>query len=213
MNFFESLAKALFLVSLFLLTALTPLLAADDSAEKVPVVSTGAGPQAQSEPRGYIIGPQNLLQIKIFGDATSSQMYRVDEGGFVKHALIGRVKLSGMSVEDAEKMMETRLAGDYIINPQVTIFILEYSRFSIIGEVQRPGTYEITGRVSVIEAISMAGGFTRIANPRGVKIMRNKEGQESAIEIDTTRVTQHGDRSADVAIDAGDILVVSKSFF
>jgi polysaccharide export outer membrane protein len=164
-------------------------------------------------PFAYVIGPQNVLQIKIFGDASTNQIYRVDELGLIKHAFLGSVKIGGLSVSQAEELIEKKLSGDYIIDPRVTIFVLEHSRFSVIGEVKRPGTYEIQGKVSIIEAISLAGGFSTVANQRGVKIIRKKDGTESTIDVDSTRVTQQGDTSANVFIEADDVVVVSKSFF
>ena len=161
----------------------------------------------------YVIGPQNVIQIKIFGDAASNQIYRVDEAGDIKHALIGTVRVGGLSVSEAERLMESKLKGDYFVDPRVTIFVLEYSRFSVMGEVRKPGTYEILGKVSVIEAISMAGGFTPVAAQRDVKIIRKRAGRESTINVDSTRVTEQGDTSANVTIQADDVVVVSKSFF
>ncbi len=161
----------------------------------------------------YVIGPQNMLQIKIFGDASTHQLYRVDELGYINHALVGKIKLAGLTIAEAEKLLERSLDKDYIINPKVNIFVLQYSTFSIIGEVRKPGNYEITGRVTVIEAISMAGGFTAVANQRGVKIMRKTEGRETTVNVDTTRVTQQGDRTGDVDVQQDDVIVVPKSFF
>ena len=87
----------------------------------------------------YKIGDQNMLQIKIFGEAGINNLYRVDEEGFIKHSLAGRVKLGGLTVSEAEKMMENKLADGYIINPQVNVFVLEFSQFSIVGVV--PGAF------------------------------------------------------------------------
>lgn len=179
-----------------------------DDALKTPDAANQANPQFT-----YVIGPQNVIQIKIFGDASTNQIYRLDESGQIKHTLIGNIKLGGLTIAEAEQLIEKKLSGDYIINPHVNIFILEYSRFSIIGEVQRPGTYEITGRVSIIEAISMASGFTRVADTRHVKVIRKKENQEITIPVDTTRITERGDRSAEVYIEANDVIAVPKSFF
>lgn len=161
----------------------------------------------------YVIGSQNLLQIKIFGEAAVNQIYRVDEDGYIKHSLIGRVRLGGLTVTEAEKLMEQKLDGDYVINPQVNIFVLEYSHFSIIGEVRKPGNYEISGPVSVIRAISMAGGFTPIASQGNVQIIRkNPDGTESKIKVDVGRIMQ-GDLSSEENLQADDVIVVPKSFF
>ena len=79
---------------------------------------------------------------------------------------------------------------------------------------RKPGNYELSGKISVIRAISIAGGFTPVADQRAVKIMRkNQDGKESAINVDTTRITQHGDMSAEVDLQADDVVVVPKSFF
>ncbi len=171
----------------------------------------------QQESKGgdfaYRLGPQNLVQIKIFGEAAVNQIYRLDETGFITHALLGRVKLEGLTVAETEQMMEERLADGYINNPNVTVFVIEHSRFSILGEVRRPGTYEILGRVSIIEAISMAGGFTPLANQKDVKIIRKSGGSEETLKIDATRIIGHGDLSEEVDVRSNDVIVISKSFF
>ena len=171
----------------------------------------------QQESKGgdfaYKLGPQNLIQIKIYGESAVNQIYRIDEMGFISHALLGRIKLQGVTVADAETMLTERLAAGYINNPNVTVFVIEHSRFSILGEVRRPGTYEILGRVSVIEAISMAGGFTPLANQKDVKINRKIAGVEDAIKIDASRIIGSGDASGAVDVQANDVIVVSKSFF
>lgn len=161
----------------------------------------------------YCIGPQNVIQVKIFGDAGTNQIYQVNERGFIKHALLGPVQIGGMPVAEAEKLIEKKLKGDYFVDPRVTIFVLEHSHFSVIGEVRKPGTYEIQGKTSLIEAISMAGGFTPVASQGHVKIVRKKEDTKSTIEVDTTRITNQGDLSSDVSIEADDVVVVPKSFF
>jgi len=202
--------------SIFIMTCLMVSLViypAHTPAAAEGILSSYFGDVAGNRPSAYVIGQGNLLQIKIFGDAGSSQIYRVDEVGYVKHTLVGRIRLEGLTVTSAEQLMENKLNGDYIINPRVNIFVLEYSRFSILGEVSRPGTYEISGRVSLIEALSMAGGFTRIASEGKVKIMRNVEGAETVIQIDTTRFTKRGELEGEVYIEADDVIVVPKSFF
>ena len=162
----------------------------------------------------YHIGPQNMLQIRIFGEAGINQLYRVDEEGYIKHALGGRMKLGGLTVSEAEKLVEQKLDGDYIINPQINIFVIEYSQFSIIGEVRKPGNYEISGRVSIIRAISMAGGFTPIADQRAVQIIRKNEGgSETKLKVDVSRIMQGGESSADYDLQADDVIVIPKSFF
>ncbi len=211
MNGPSSKIKAVFA---FLLA--TAFLAIDAHAAALPDKQIGLEKAATSyhEDASYQIGPQNLLQIKVLGESTVNQIYRVEDDGFIKHALLGRIRVGGMSVPELEKYLEENLDGDYIINPKVTVFILEFSSFSILGEVKKPGSYELSGRVSLIHALSLAGGFTPVASQKNVQIMRkNQDGTETKLTIDTTRITQGGDLSADEDLQPDDIVVVSKSFF
>ena len=200
-------SRALFFV--FCLGVCSHLQAGAVEPQKVNAQSV----DASQEPFAYVIGPQNVLQIKIFGDASANQIYRVDERGTINHALLGPIRIGGLSVAEAEKLIQNALADGYFVDPRVTIFVLEHSHFSVLGEVKKTGTYEILGRTSVIEAISMAGGFSPVADQRGVKIIRRSGGKESTIDVDTTRITGRGESSADINIEADDVIVVSKSFF
>lgn len=198
------LKKPLTLLILALLAGAFPL-----QADEPDNSASGIGEHA------YIIGTQNLIQVKIFGEGGLQQIFRVDELGLITHPLVGRTKISGLSVAAAERHMENKLRDGYILNPQVTIFVLEHSRFSVLGEIRRPGTYEILGNVSVIEAISMAGGFTPVADQRNVKILRRDadSNEEQKITVDAGKILDRGNRDRDVYIQANDVLVVSKSFF
>jgi polysaccharide export outer membrane protein len=160
----------------------------------------------------YIIGPENFVQIRILGENDTQQMFRVDEAGFITHPLVGRIRIGGKSVSEAEHMVEEALKGDYILKPNVTILVLEHSRFSILGEVRNPGHYEILGQLRLVEAISMAGGFTPVANQKKVKIIRKSEGREIKLEKNVEEIMQGG-KTGDVFIQAGDVISVSKSFF
>lgn len=167
--------------------------------------------QAQDD-NSYLIGPNNLLHIKILNEGGMQQAFRVDDMGYITHPLAGRIKLAGKTVAEAEESLVSVLSGDYIINPYVTIFVLEHSRFSVLGEVRKPGNYEITGRLSVVEAVSIAGGFTPVANERKVKILRRTEEGEKTLIVNV-RDIMDGRIAQDVYVEAGDVIDVQKSFF
>lgn len=201
------------IVASLLLTG--PAIAAD-SVGSVNTAHTSSAAADTSKEEGseyqYTIGPQNTIQIKIFGEGNLNQIYRVDEAGYITHALTGRIRLGGLSVSQAEKAMEKALRGDYIINPRVTIFVLEHSRFSVLGEVRKPGTYEIQGRVSLMEAISMAGGLTPVASQGDVKIVHRSEDHESTETVDVGRMSR-GEIKKRIYMEPDDVIMVSKSFF
>lgn len=167
---------------------------------------------AEAGEAAYRIGQQNLIQIRILGEGTLQQTFRVDDLGFITHPLVGRVKLAGKTVAEAETMLESTLKDDYIRNPHITVFVVEHSRFSVLGEVRQPGTYEIMGQVSIVEAISMAGGFTPVANERKVRVLRSNEMGEETIEVDVQAIID-GKQPDNIFIEAGDVISVTKSFF
>ncbi len=172
----------------------------------------GQGPMpTASDDASYKIGANNLLYIKILGESGIQQTFRVDSMGFITHPLVGRIKIAGMSVSDAEEMLRQQLEGDYILNPFVNIFVLEHSHFSVLGEVRKPGNYELLGNLSIVEAISMAGGFSPVANEEKVKILRRDEMGEKTIVVDVEDIIEG--RSQDTYVEAGDVISVPKSFF
>jgi polysaccharide biosynthesis/export protein len=170
--------------------------------------------QAQSTlDAAYKIAPQNLIQIRILGEDGLQQTFRVDDNGYITHPLVGRVKVAGQTVSNAEEMLEKTLKDDYIRNPHITIFVVEHSHFSMLGEVREPGNYEILGKVSMMQAISMAGGFTPVANERKVRVLRrSKDGAEQSLEVDVQAIMD-GAKEDNEFVQAGDVINVPKSFF
>ena len=171
----------------------------------------GAASENSQDERGYILGPTNLIYIKILGEEGLQQTFRVDEAGYITHPLVGRLKLGGQTVAQAEDTVKKSLAGDYILEPNVTIFVLEHSRFSVLGEVRRPGNYEILGELSLLEAVSIAGGFTPLANEKKVRILRHEEGAEKTILVNFKDIMDG--KKTGTEIQAGDVIEVPKSFF
>jgi len=167
---------------------------------------------AQETDNSYIIGPNNLLHVKILGEGGLQSTFRVDELGFITHPLAGRIAIGGLNIADAEARIEKSLRGDYILNPHVTIFVLEHSRFSVLGEVRRPGNYEITGRMNIVEAISIAGGFTPVAAENKVRILRQTDSGEKTIIVNVEDLME-GKKDAEAFVQAGDVINVAKSFF
>ncbi len=180
------------------------------------LAGTSSLPSASSEMgeggTAYHIGPQNLLQIKILGQKALQQTFRVDDFGYITYPLVGRIRLAGYTVAEAEDIMQNVLKDDYIRNPHITIFIREHSRYSVLGEVRNPGNYEIIGKVSLVEAISIAGGFTPVADEKKIRVIRKNEGGEQSLIINVQDIMD-GKQKNDAAVEAGDIINVPKSFF
>ncbi len=172
--------------------------------------------QEVHEDKEYIIGPENSLLIDVYygRDKNLTRKVRVSSGGFITLPLLGKVYINGLTISETEKKLTDLLGEDYLVNPQVSVFIEEYSTVSILGQVEDPGSYEIKGRLTVVELISMAGGFTKIAATNNVKIMRNDpNGRKETITVKVNDVINRGREEDDIQLKAGDIVTVGESFF
>ncbi len=161
----------------------------------------------------YIIGPEDVLVITVYGEPELKRTVRVASNGDISFPLLGQVKVSGLTVSKIENKLTRLLGKDYLVNPQVTVFIQKYSTISILGAVKKPGSYPLRGKLTVLEAISLAGGFTKIAKPNGTKILRVEKGKQKTIKVKITDITKKGDKSKDIPLKPGDIVVVPESFF
>ncbi len=165
---------------------------------------------------GYTIGPENVLQIDVYygRDRNLSRKVRVSSKGFITFPLLGEVEVNGLTVAELENKLTYLLAKDYLVNPQVSVFIDEYSTVSVLGQVKSPGTYPIKGKLSVVELISMAGGFTKIAAPNWVKIIRtHSDGTKVTIPVRVHDIINKGKEEDDIQLQAGDIVTVAESIF
>lgn len=172
--------------------------------------------EPSSDMSGYKIGPENALQIDVYygRDQELSRKVRVSSKGFITFPLLGEVEVAGLSVAELEKKITELLEKDYLVNPQVSVFIEEYSTVSILGQVKEPGSFEIKGSLTVIELISLAGGFTKIAATNDVRIIRTlPDGSKRTIKVRANDIVNKGKEDEDVLLEPGDIVMVPESFF
>ncbi len=165
----------------------------------------------------YIIGPENALTIDIsYGKEDHiTQKVRVSSKGEITCPLIGDVQAEGLTVSELQEKLTDLLGKDYLVNPQVTVYIEEYSTVSIIGQVTMPGAYPIKGKLTVIQLISLAQGFTKIAAPNKVKVVRRKpDGTTQEILVRVYDImNKNADTKNDIVLQSGDEVVVPESIF
>ena len=165
----------------------------------------------------YQIGPENVLQIDVYygkGEKIS-QKVRVSSRGFINFPLIGEVEVMGLTVTALQDKLTKLLGDDYLVNPQVTVFIEEYSTVSIMGEVKRPGVYPIKGRLTVMELISIAEGFTKIAAPNKVKVIHTTldgSKQENVVRVYDI-INKDSSDNDNMVLRSGDMVIVPESLF
>ena len=136
------------------------------------------------EDRVYLLSPNDVIEVKVYQEDDLATKGRVAKDGTLTLPLVGVVKVGGKSVEAAAAFIRELYGKDYLVNPQVGVTILEYAKrnFTVLGQVQRPGSYEIPNEQSIdlLRAIAMAGGYTRIGKSSNITVQR-KVGQETKI--------------------------------
>ncbi len=162
----------------------------------------------------YKVGPNDVLEISVYGEDDLSQRANVTSGGYITYPLLGRIKAAGMTVLELEEYIREALAKEYIRNPQVRISVQEFSNLFVIGQVLQPGPFPFKGGMTVLEAVTTAGGFTKIANKRKVKIVRTAgEGADGKMSMTVNVANVINGKDEDIFLQPGDTVIVPESFF
>ncbi|MEZ5701085.1 MAG: polysaccharide biosynthesis/export family protein [Burkholderiaceae bacterium] len=173
------------------------------------------GPQplnsAASVGADYRIGPNDLIEFDVFGVPDMKRTVRVNASGVVSLPLIGPVAVAGMTTGQAETMLAKRYQADYLQNPQVSLFIKEFTsqRITIEGAVARPGIYPVTGELTLLRALALAGGGAQYAMLTEVMLFRSGSSAASNTEMFDLEKIRNGE-IPDPAINADDVIVVKR---
>lgn len=164
----------------------------------------------------YEISPADLLSVSVYQEEDMDKRVRVSPEGLITLPLIGRVRVGGLSVPGAEEAIRDKLAR-FVKDPQVSVFIDEYGnkQVYVLGEVKKPGSYPLPTEapLSVIEAITLAGGFTEYASLDRTRVIRKAEGRSQAFVVEVSAITKRGDKSKDLQLLPNDVVFVPESLF
>lgn len=195
MRIFSLLAGALWLVAA--------------SGHGAPAAEPGVAP-------GHILAPNELVEIKVFQEPELDTTIRIPADGRIAFPLVGEIALAGKSVQEATRLLRDRLEARFLVNPQVRIAVLEEAKrlFTVIGQVQRPGTYRFPERqaLDIIQVIGIAGGYTRLANAGRITVKRRVDGKETVFRVDGKRLARD-EKAAPFPVEAGDIITVGERLF
>ena len=180
----------------------------------VAPVLRGGGALASGE-SDYVLVIGDVVELNVFREPDLQTQATIARDGTVQLPLIREVKLAGLTIRDAREQLRGLYDKKFLVDPQVFLNVVKYAerKFTIMGQVARPGSYELQGgeRIDLLEAIGLAGGFTRIAN-RGRVIVQRRTGSEvTAIKANAKKMADG--RETPLEVQPGDVITVSESWF
>jgi polysaccharide export outer membrane protein len=193
------------LVSKFLSAALVVIL----------LFGSAQGSWAQGAPE-YKLSPNDLVDFRVFQESELDSVVRISGEGQANFPLIGVVALGGKTTGEAIEVLKSRYRNGYLINPQISLTVRSYAKklFTVLGQVQKPGSYDIIGtsQITLLQAIGMAGGYTKIADSSNVTIKRVEDGREQVLKFNAKRMLRGDDPTA-LLVKPGDVISVGESLF
>jgi len=181
-----------------------------------PAVAKDAPELQRGAPGDTLLRNNDLIRITVFQEDDLLTETRISKTGYINFPLLGALELAGKTVDEATAEIRNRLDKDYIINPHVTITVLEYAMqwVTVLGEVQKPGTVVIPaeGGLDLLGAIALAGGYTKIAAPNRITVRRQVSGHDQLIKVNGKELAK--DTTVKVFyVQPGDMITVGQSIF
>jgi len=169
-------------------------LAACDGDSTPIVEGTAAANKAVADRDTTRLGPNDRVRITVFGQPTLTGEYTLDGNGILAFPLIGNVPANGSTTAELQRAIASKLDPDYLRNPSVSAEVVTRRPFYVVGEVEKPGNYSYVSDMTALNAVAMAGGFTRRARKNDFYIRRlDKDGREVRIVAKPETVLQPGD--------------------
>ena len=164
----------------------------------------------------YKLSPNDLVDFRVFQEPELDSVVRISGEGQANFPLIGVVALGGKTTGEAIEVLKSRYRNGYLINPQISLTVRSYAKklFTVLGQVQKPGSYDIIGtsQITLLQAIGMAGGYTKIADSSNVTIKRVEDGREQVLKFNAKRMLRGDDPTA-LLVKPGDVISVGESLF
>ena len=177
------------------------------SSNAAPAVTT------LSAPTGYVLSANDQVAVEVFGEEDLRTSGRLNGEGNLSVPLLGSIRMAGLTLSQAASRLTELYGRDYLVNPKVNVMLIGYAkrRFTMLGQINRPGSYEMPDGnpegIDLLEAIAMAGGYTRIAAPEKVSVRRGNQ----VVRVDAKRQAR-GDRTV-FQVQPGDTVTVGESIF
>jgi polysaccharide export outer membrane protein len=161
------------------------------------------------------LGPGDVIVIDVFNEQElEKKTFQVAQDGTIDYPLIDRIAVGGMNPEEVAELITLRLIeGGFLNNPQVSVLVEEYhsKRIHVLGEVKKPGTFSFQENMKLVQAITLAGGFTPIAKETRVSVTRRIDDKEVVFVVDVKKIVNN--KATNIPLQAGDIVYVPERIF
>jgi polysaccharide biosynthesis/export protein VpsN len=165
--------------------------------------SAGSAASVGAQLSSYKLGVGDVISVQVVGeDDLKRERVRLSDAGTLSFPYLGEIRVRGMTVGELEDFITRGLKGRYLLNPQVTVTMLEYRNFFVNGQVDKPGGYPFVPGLTVRKAISIAGGFKERASREKINVIHEDDLKGNAKRI-----------ALDAPVKPGDIITVEESFF
>ena len=157
----------------------------------------------------YVIGPEDVLYIHVWKEEALTRTVPVRMDGKISLPLIQEMKAAGLTPLQLKEVLMRKLK-EFIENPIVSVTVMEANSYKVYvtGLVKNPGVYRLRSETTVVQMISLAGGFTEWANPKKIMIVRKEDGREKRITVNYKKIMSGRDTSSDVLLKTGDTIIV-----
>ncbi|HCF61000.1 MAG TPA: polysaccharide biosynthesis protein [Myxococcales bacterium] len=167
---------------------------------------------AQIAAANATLGVNDVLEIRVYQESDLTGIFRVSAEGTIDYPFCGRVKAALLTSSALADQLTRCLENGYLKNPQVTVFLKEYNskKIFVFGEVQKPGTFPFEDKMSIVQAITLAGGFGKLAAKNSVIVTRLVDGEERKFKVPVEGIAEGRDKN--FALQPGDIVYIPESF-
>lgn len=193
-------------------------------ADTVALTPVGAVPDSSTN-KSYVISVNDLIRFEVYKEPDLTTETRVDQDGTVSLPLVKTVMVGGRSISEARDTVRLLYEKDFLVAAHVNIFLVQSSktnkepvkaklRFTILGQVKKPGNHEIQEgeKVSIVQAIAIAEGFTGVANQKSVTVLRTVNGKTEKFELDVKQM-MNDSKAKPFEIKPGDMIDVRQTVF
>jgi polysaccharide export outer membrane protein len=170
---------------------------------------------AISAPNDYQLSTDDQIAVEVFGEEDLRSGARLNADGAVSLPLLGSVRLAGLTLNQAAARLTELYGRDYLVNPKVNVMLIGYAkrRFTMLGQVNRPGSYDMPegspSGIDLLEAVAIAGGYTRIAAPERISVKR----RDQIMRVDAKKMARQSGTSGNFRVEPGDTITVGESLF